>query len=53
MRATSAAFACRRWERLRFGGLVGVSETRIGRSYWKDGDIVTGVVEGEGGERRC
>lgn len=28
-----------------------MSEVRMGRSYWKDGDIVAGVVSDEGGER--
>jgi hypothetical protein len=42
MRETSAAFAWRRWEKLRFGGDVVVSGRRIGRSYWNEGDIVDG-----------
>ena len=49
MRETSAAFAWRRWVRLRFGGVVTVCDRRIGRSYWNEGDIVARMWRARGG----
>ena len=52
MRETSAAFAWRRWwVRLRFGVVVAGCDRRIGRSYWKEGDMVGRGCRGQGRER--